>query len=273
MSRVLQDIPVMFQWLPLTCGGSVRHACDMVGGSNKRPLQPLRFYDDTGREWARLGPVRRAAFNRLRQERNLQPFREPAVDLSPKPYVPTPCLLDPSPLARAVLGSRDPEEREALRQQLSIVTESLLTARDGDPSMLASRLRGGVATPEECRFAADLLEGRIERPAHRRPTLDRELREHAARILLRAWYFSDPRQRVRWKTTRAAIDGVRRGIYGISRSEAFELLKQIKAETVEHAELVDGTVVEPATAVRALAGLLIRRGQDRQRSRRLRKAK
>ena len=148
-----------------------------------------------------------------------------------------------------------------------------MTARDGDPSMLASRLRGGVATPEECRFAADLLEGRIERPAHRPPTLDRELREHAARILLRAWYFSDPRQRVRWKTTKAAIDGVR-GVYGISRSEAFEMLNKIKAEVVKRAELADGTVVEPATAMRAEVGFVIRRqDEQRQRPRRRHKTK
>jgi hypothetical protein len=226
-------------------------------------------------QWAQLPSPVRNAVNWLRQERHLSPYPEPEVDRSPKPYVPAPGLLDPSPLTRAVLDSRDPKEREILWQQLNAAADSLLTAHDGDPSMLASRLRAGVATPEECRFAADLLEGKVERPDHRPSTLDRKLREDTAKILLRAWWLAEPQQR---EKSRGTVFNLVKRDCRLERAEAYEILKQIRAEVVEHAELVggaaDGAVVDAATATRAEVGFVIRKQDERrQRPRRRRKAK
>jgi hypothetical protein len=203
----------------------------------------------------------RIAVNWLRQERFYSPYPEPAVDRSDKPYVPPPGLLDPSPLARAILGSHDPEEREVLWQQLNTVTESLLAAHDGNTSALLERLQKGVATPEESRFAAELFGGKVERPAHRTKGLGKEIGEATAEALLRTWYYLDPRQRLALTTVISDIERECR----ISRTRAYELLAHSKAEVIEHAELGDGTVVEPATAMRASVGFVIRRLQDKSR--------
>jgi hypothetical protein len=173
----------------------------------------------------------------------------------------------PNSLAARIIHARDPEERKALCQQLLAETASMMTARDGDRRLLAQRLREGRATLAEETLAAELLLEGKKRAAHRPTTLDRELREDMAKSYLRTWRWLEPHQRI----SQGAVIRLAGQNYRISRAEAFELLKQIKAETVEHAEVGDA-VGEPATAVRAAAGLLIRRGQDRQRSRRLRKA-
>jgi hypothetical protein len=222
----------------------------------------------TPEQWARLDPSRRAAFNRLRKNRSLPPYDEPAADLSPRPYVPAPGLLDPnSPLACQITRGGDPEG--VLWQELKTVADVLLAAHDRDTRMLMARLQRGVATPEESRFAAELLGG-DKRAAHRPATLSRELREDTAKIFLRAWYWLEPHQR---KSLKTVIDWVGRNCR-LSRAEAFEILKKIKDEVVEHAELADGTVVEPATAMRASEGFLIRKqDESRQRPRRRRKTK
>jgi hypothetical protein len=215
--------------------------------------------------WARLPPPVRDAYNRLRQLRSLSPLPPPPVDLSPKPYVPPPGLFDSSTLATQINRTRDPKEREALCQQLLAETDSMKTARDGDRRLLAQRLHEGRATPAENQLAVELLLEDKRRAAHRPATLDRELREDVAKSYLRAWYWLEPHQRI---SQRMAISWARQNCR-ISRAEAFEMLKQIKAETIERAETADGVVAEPATAMRALsAGLLIRRGHRRLRRRR-----
>jgi hypothetical protein len=290
MSRVLQDILVMFQRFALDTGGSVRHICDM--GDDPKTLRMLLTFpsgqwaklDQTQRaaftklwqrklrsfspkEWERLPPPVRDAYNRLRQLRSLSPLPPPPADLSPKPYVPPTRLLDPSPLARAVARADNPEEQEALWRELVIETDALLAAHDGDRYLLAERLRRGTVTSKERELAAELLPGK-KLAAHRPTTLDRELREDMAKSYLRVWYWLEPHQRI---SQGEVIYWIKQNCR-ISRAEAFELLKQIKAETVEHAELVDGAGVEPAAAMCTSVGVLIRRGQDRQRSRRWRKA-
>src|SRR5258708_24048785 len=78
-------------------------------------------------QWAQLPSPVRNAVNWLRQERHLSPYPEPEVDRSPQPYVPAPGLLDPSPLTRAVLDSRDPTERGNLWQQLNTAADRRFT--------------------------------------------------------------------------------------------------------------------------------------------------
>jgi hypothetical protein len=90
MSRVLQDILVMFQWLPLTSGSSARHGRDMA-----RKSHPY-----TQEQWARPSPVFCAAHNRLRRARGELPIPEPKVDL----YVPPQAKSTPLPFNPA-----DPE--------------------------------------------------------------------------------------------------------------------------------------------------------------------
>jgi hypothetical protein len=173
-------------------------------------------------------------------------------------------------LATRINRTRDIKEREALWQQLLDQTASMMTARDGDRRLLVKRLREGVVTSEERKLAADLLEGKIERPDHRPSTLDRELRENRAKSYLRTWWWLEPQQRV---SRRTAFKWVKCNCR-LERAEAFEILKQIKAEVVKYAELADGTVVEPATAMRAPKGFLIRKqDESRQRPRRRRKIK
>jgi hypothetical protein len=294
MSRVLQDILVMFQRFPLDTGGSVRHVCDMANDpNNMKPLRMLLTFPPevwerldpeqraafirlwqrklrsfSPKEWERLPPPVRDAYNRLRQLRSLLPLPPPPADLSPKPYVPPTRLLDPSPLARAVARADNPEEQEALWRELVIETDALLAAHDGDRYLLAERLRRGTVTSKERELAAELYSEGKKRAAHRPTTLDRELREDMAKSYLRVWYWLEPHQRI---SQGEVIYWIKQNCR-ISRAEAFELLKQIKAETVEHAELVDGAGVEPAAAMCTSVGLLIRRGQDHQRLRRWRKA-
>jgi hypothetical protein len=291
MSRVLQKILVMFQRFALDTGVSARHVCDMGDDPNTlrmlltfppgqwaklHPTQRAAFTklwqrklrSFSPKEWERLPPPVRDAYNRLRQLRSLSPLPPPPADLSPKPYVPPTRLLDPSPLPRAVARADNPEEQEALWRELVIETDALLAAHDGDRYLLAERLRRGTVTSKERELAGELLPESKKRAAHRPVTLDRELREDVARRYLRAWYWQEPNKR---KSQGEVIRWIKQNCR-ISRAEAFELLKQIKAETIEHAELVDGAGVEPAAAMCTSVGLLIRRGQDHQRSRRLRKA-
>jgi hypothetical protein len=225
--------------------------------------RPLRNY--TAEQWARLPSPVRDAYNRLRQLRSLPPLRPPPVDLSPKPYVPPPGPFDSSTLAAQINRTPDPREREVLYQQLLAETDSVMTARDGDRRLLAQRVRGGRTTPAENQLAAELLLDGKRQAAHRPATLGREIREDVAKSYLRAWYWLEPHLRI---SKKMAICRVKEN-WRISRTEAFELLAQIKAETIEHAETADGVVVvEPAITMRVSAGLLIRRGHRRLRRRR-----
>jgi hypothetical protein len=223
MSRVLRDILVMFQRLRLTSGGSVRHDRDMANDPilPRRPGYPhdLRTYDPAA--WAALPASVRAAVNRLRVHRHLPPYSPPAVDRSPKPYTPPRKPFDePSALARAIIRDGDPDGR--LWRELLTQTAAMMTAYDCDTSALMERLRTGVASPEEIRFAGML--GNRHRPAHRPKTLSRKLAEHAAARLLHEWNGIPPSQRWSLKTLLCVI----RSKYRIPRSTALKQLRLIR---------------------------------------------
>jgi hypothetical protein len=221
----------------------------------RKPTRRLRSFAEA--EWARLPPAVRAAYNNLRRQRCLPPIPEPAIDLSPKPFKPSPKLLDPSPLAREIVRGGDLEQEQVFFEELKVATDALLTAHDGNPRALAERLRRGMATPEECRLAADLIEDKTWRFSHRPPTWNKDLRLDVAGSLLRAWYYAEPDQRgSQNKVIRVCVRA-----YHITRDDAFRLLKKIRAEAVEHAEQGDGyrsSPVDAATAARAPEGFLRR---------------
>jgi hypothetical protein len=89
-------------------------------------------------------------------------------------HKPPPKLFDAvSPSARALArGFRS----QALWRELLEETESLLNARDGDAKKLTARMRTDTATRAETQLAADLVDGKIARPAHRPDELRVQLR-------------------------------------------------------------------------------------------------
>jgi hypothetical protein len=169
---------------------------------DERAPRELRTpYGKEGEEWwAKLGPARRAAFNRLRQQRHLPLYPEPAIDLSPKPKVSAPKPFDePSPLARALV--RDGDDLNLWRALLA-ETEARLAAHESDPH--------------------------AKRPAHRPKTLSREIAEHTTTTLLRAW---DHLPLIQPRVQRWSLRAVREKVlesYGIPRSEALKLLKKLR---------------------------------------------
>jgi hypothetical protein len=195
----------------------------------RKPTRQLRSF--TSEVWERLPPAVRTAYNNLRRARFLALIPEPKIDLSPGPSKPAPKLLDPSPLARAIAHGGDAEQEQVLFEELKVVTDALLSAHDGNPRMLAERLRSGMATSEEMRLAADLIEDKVRRLAQRPATLSKKLRLAAAESLLRAWYHARPDRWGESRAVRFCTDA-----YHITRAEGFGFLRKIEAETVEHAE-------------------------------------
>jgi hypothetical protein len=154
----------------------------------------LRILDDE--EFARLPPGHRALYNHLRRQHGMVTIEEPAVDLSPKPHVPK-LFRKPSPLARALIHN---EGNANLWRLLLIDTEARLAEHDGNP--------------------------RVKRAAHRPKRLSRRIAEHTAVTLLRVWDRLPPKKRVPQRT----VLGWSRDGWGISRTEALELLKSIRAD-------------------------------------------
>jgi hypothetical protein len=203
---------------------------------NPKPRKPrhlLRaFYGKEGEEeWARLDPARRALYNLERRAHFLPPHPPPAVDLYVPPPKPPSKVFDYfSSLARAIVGGEDRDG--VLWQKLQTATAALLAAADGDRRALEERLRKGEATPEECRLAADLDEGKVyvegeirdDRPAHRPKTLTRKLAEHGAARILHIWDHLAPQERKDLKTVLREI----KNAYGISRSQALKILKTVR---------------------------------------------
>jgi hypothetical protein len=170
-----------------------------------KPRELRTPYGKEGEEWwAKLGPARRKAFNQLRQQRarerhwaaHLSPYREPAVDLSPKPAVPAPKPFDkPSALAKAIArGDHSAETWQALLAE----TEARLAEHDSG----------------------------AERPAHRPKTLSRRIAEGTVMRLLHLWDRLPPEQRWSLRTVR---DVIHRD-YGIARTVVHELLQKIRGE-------------------------------------------
>jgi hypothetical protein len=175
--------------------------CDMAD-VEREPRELRTPYGKEGEEWwAKLGPARRAAFNRLRRHRCLPPYPEPKVDLAPKPKVPAPKPFDElSPFARAL--GRDGGGDLDLWRALLAETAVRLTAHESDPN--------------------------AKRPAHRPKTLSREIAEHATTTLLRVW---DRLPLVQPRAQRWSLRAVREKVlesYGISRSEVLKLLKKLR---------------------------------------------
>jgi hypothetical protein len=165
-----------------------------------KPRELRTPYGKEGEEWwAKLGPARRAAFNRLRQQRHLPPYPEPAVDLSPKPKAPAPKPFDePSPITRALVHD---ENNPDLWRALLAETKARLAAHEHDPH--------------------------VKRPPHRPKTLSREIAEHATMTLLRVWDRLPSERRWSLRTVREkALES-----YGISRSEALKLLKNVRGRS------------------------------------------
>jgi hypothetical protein len=148
----------------------------------------------TGEEFARLPAGHRALYNHLRRQHGMVPIEEPAIDLSPKPYVQPPKLFDNvSPLARAIVGGGDLDGQ--LWQKLLVEMEAALAAGDG-----------------------------TKRPAHRPKQETRKIAEHASTRLLTVWDRLPSEKRVPQRTVlRWLKDG-----YGISRNEVFKLLKEVR---------------------------------------------
>jgi hypothetical protein len=185
----------------------------------------LRLLTDD--EFARLPPGHRALYNHLRPQHGLLPMPDPVVDAGPLlTPPPAPKLFGhPSLPARALVSDvGTPEEQELLKQELLASTAAMLAAHDGDPRLLAQRLRQGAASPEELELAAELLEGMIERPSHRPKTLHREIGEYLVGRLLSVWDRLPPGRRWSWGRVRNEI----RDNYGISRSRAHEMLNDIR---------------------------------------------
>jgi hypothetical protein len=122
MSRVLQDIPVMFQRFALDTGVSVRHVCDMANDPNAKSNPNRRSYEEAN--WAKLSSLFRAAHNRLRRARGEPSIPEPKVDLyvppqatsAPLPFNPA----DPEAIAAECefrgLGDQTPDWKEIAKQ-------------------------------------------------------------------------------------------------------------------------------------------------------------
>jgi hypothetical protein len=221
---LLQNIPVMFQWLPPTRGESMQHGRNMVDNPIALRRRHRTFSDA---QWRWLGPGWRTIINKFRQQAYLSPIPEPAADLgSPFTPPPAPRLFDHSNLPARALASDfgTPEERELLWQELLASTAAMLTAHDGDPRVLAQRLRQDAASPEELELAADLLGGKIGRPTR---TLHREIGEHVAATLLRTWDrlpLDGPERRKPQRTVFRWIEDA----FGISRRQAYRLLKAVR---------------------------------------------
>jgi hypothetical protein len=193
----------------------------MASDSKPRLLRLL-----TDDEFARLPPGHRALYNHLRRTRGLLPISDPVVDASPLlTPPPAPKLFDHSSLPARALASDvgTPEERELLWQELLASTAAMLAAHDGDPRLLAQRLRQGAASAE-VELAAELLENMTERPSHRPKTLHREIGEHSSGWLLSVWDRLPPSRRWSLKEVLYRI----RADYGISRSRALEMLDDIR---------------------------------------------
>jgi hypothetical protein len=186
----------------------------------------LRTFSDVG--WAQLPPAVRVAYNNLRQLRYLPLRPEPTIDCSPQPYQPAPKPFDPnSPLASAVIRSDgDLEQQQVFFGELKVATDAVISAIDGDTRALADRVRKGVATSAEREIAADLLEGKVKRPTHRRKTLRRDLEEGVVAVYLGNWVRLTPEQR---PISLAAATRAILKAYGISRAKALEILKQVRA--------------------------------------------
>jgi hypothetical protein len=192
---------------------------------NKQKPRLLRLLTDE--EFVLLSPGHRALYNHLRRQHGLLPIPEPAVDFSP-PLTPPPApkLFDRSSLPARALARNfgNPKEQELLWQELLASTAAMLTARDGDPRLLAQRLQDGAASPEELELAADILRGKIKRPSHRPKTLHREICEHAAGRLLSVWNRRPPGER--W--SRGEVLDKIEDAFSVSRSRALEMLKNIR---------------------------------------------
>ena len=79
-------------------------------------------------------------------------------------------------MAKQRLGDLDPP------QQFELHLSSIQAALEGDAGPLADRLRDiacklSVADAAVLRFAADMLEGKVKRPAHRPPLVATQIRQ------------------------------------------------------------------------------------------------
>jgi hypothetical protein len=164
----------------------------------------------------------RDAYN---DEYRIQRGLSPLPDLAPPSPEPPKPFDSPSLLARRIAREDGSEsEQNAVWGELKRETETLLNARDGDTRMLTTRLHQGMATFQEQKLAADLIDGKIKREPHRPVELRIRLRrEMAIKFIAAALQKGLP------SSTIVAETHKRFGNVGLSRTIVHALIKKLKA--------------------------------------------
>ena len=114
--------------------------------------------------------------------------------------------------------------------EVKAAAASHIDAVDGDHRRLAKRLREGAAlTPDERRVAADYLDGKPKRKAHRPKSLRTEMKWWLVRKLMEAALKAE--ESVRWPDKAIVAEAIKR--YGISRTDAYDTLKEVRSSLSE----------------------------------------